>query len=321
MVPVMRSLLGPRGSRRKSGPIQHSERAFGPVVRCLIAFAALSLALGSKQRSIECQTLGVRVAEVKLDGPVHDIVWLTGGVVFVITKERTLYRSADDGRTFANVNEQLEDADTEEDSTRNGVLAMHPSDADPARVFFKGGGTVHWVTYNGGRTFHAIRPRLRLHEVKLHRTDPEAILATKLSDVCSGLSTSGFCYQSLYISYNFGTTWKEVVQYVQQFAWGPRDETVVYSAFGAGAEGHQFLQDTKNLNVYRSADMFHTTEHIRMVVRRGVGFKVSKSGVHSRLIPPVHTARTLLQCLPASELQASACSRGRWTVGICGSWW
>ncbi|KAJ1474239.1 hypothetical protein T484DRAFT_1833146, partial [Baffinella frigidus] len=114
-----------------------------PGVLALVALMLLS-AGGAEAGSDVCQALGVRVTEVKLDGPVQDIVWLTGGVVLIITKEHTLYRSADDGRTFANVNEQLEDSETEESAVRNGVLAMHPSDADPHRVFFKGGGKVHW---------------------------------------------------------------------------------------------------------------------------------------------------------------------------------
>ncbi|KAJ1474240.1 hypothetical protein T484DRAFT_1833147, partial [Baffinella frigidus] len=109
-----------------------------------------------------------------------------------------------------------------------------------------------------------------LHEVKLHATEPDAVLATKLSDVCLGLSTSGFCFQSLYVSYDFGRHWKEVVQYVQQFAWGPHSSTVVYR-----------IMPQLDLNVYRSSDMFRKGgEHMRMVVKRGVGFKVSKSGVY-----------------------------------------
>lgn len=67
-----------------------------PGVLALVALMLLS-AGGAEAGSDVCQALGVRVTEVKLDGPVQDIVWLTGGVVLIITKEHTLYRSADDG--------------------------------------------------------------------------------------------------------------------------------------------------------------------------------------------------------------------------------
>jgi len=68
-------------------------------VLVLVALMLLS-AGGTEAESEVCQALGVRVTEVKLDGPVQDIVWLTGGVAFIITKEHTLYRSADDGYTL-----------------------------------------------------------------------------------------------------------------------------------------------------------------------------------------------------------------------------
>ena len=67
-----------------------------PGVLMLVALTLLSA--GGTEAEV-CQALGVRVAEVELDGPVQDIVWLTGGVAFIITKEHTLYRSADDGYT------------------------------------------------------------------------------------------------------------------------------------------------------------------------------------------------------------------------------
>ena len=67
-----------------------------PGVLVLVALMLLS-AGGTEAESEVCQALGIRVTEVKLDGPVQDIVWLTGGVAFIITKEHTLYRSADDG--------------------------------------------------------------------------------------------------------------------------------------------------------------------------------------------------------------------------------
>ena len=55
---------------------------------------------------------------------------------------------------------------------------MFPSDADPRRVFIKGGGKVHWVTTDGGRAFHVRRMGIALGDVKMHRSNPECILGT-----------------------------------------------------------------------------------------------------------------------------------------------
>ena len=205
----------------------------------------------SSETSLPCQRLGLRVSRVGLDAAVKDIVWLTGQVVLVITNKRTLYRSADDGRTFESVMDQLEDSETEAAPYKNGVMGLFPSDADPRRVFIKGGGKVHWVTADGGKTFHVRRMGMAIGEVKMHKTRPDCMLTSRLSDRCLGVSSEGFCYNSLLVSHDFGREWKEPVKYVQQFDWGPHDATVVYSAY-AEAQGHQFLQDAGRLNVYRS---------------------------------------------------------------------
>ena len=245
-----------------------------------VCLGALVLVDADVEKSaVSCQRLGLRVSRVELDSAVKDIVWLTGQVVFIITKKNTLYRSADDGRTFTSVMDQLEDSETQEAPLKNGVMGMFPSDADAKVVFIKGGGKVHWVTSDGGKSFHVRRAGIAMGDVKMHKTLASKILASRLSDRCLGLSTTGFCYNSLYVSYDLGKTWKESVKYVQQFDWGPHDSTVVYTAFEK-ADGHQFLQDTGTLNVYRSTDMLRTESNTRLVVRKGVGFKVSKSGVY-----------------------------------------
>jgi len=53
--------------------------------------------------------------------------------------------------------DQLEDSETEEAPYKNGVMGMFPSDADSKRVFIKGGGKVHWVSYDSGQSFHTRR--------------------------------------------------------------------------------------------------------------------------------------------------------------------
>ena len=63
----------------------------------------------------------------------------------------------------------------------------------------------------------------------------------------------GLCFQQLYVSRDFGASWAPVVDFVQQYDWGPGDDTVVYSAFDSadGEGGHQFLRNPSSLNLYR----------------------------------------------------------------------
>lgn len=48
---------------------------------------------------------------------------------------------------------------------------------------------------------------------------------------------------ALYISYNFGASWTEAVKFVAQYDWGPRDKTVIYSAYdkSQATEGHRLV--------------------------------------------------------------------------------
>ena len=45
---------------------------------------------------------------------------------------------------------------------------------------------MHWVTYNGGSTFHVRRPNMILSGIKMHPHQPDCILASRLNDRCLG---------------------------------------------------------------------------------------------------------------------------------------
>ncbi len=79
-----------------------------------------------------------QVIIIALHHCMQDIIWLENEIVFVLTRDRTLYRSDTDGRSFENVMGMLEDSSVEEPPFENGVAAMYPSDADSGRVFFQG---------------------------------------------------------------------------------------------------------------------------------------------------------------------------------------
>ncbi len=47
---------------------------------------------------------------------------------------------------------------------------------------------MHWVTTNGGKTFHVRRPKMILSGIKMHPHLPDCILASRLNDRCLGTS-------------------------------------------------------------------------------------------------------------------------------------
>jgi len=60
---------------------------------------------------------------------------------------------------------------------------------------------------------------MAIGDVKMHPSHPNCILSSRLSDRCLGVTSIGFCYNSLYVSYDFGTSWKLAVSYVQVCVW------------------------------------------------------------------------------------------------------
>eukprot|EP00284_Hemiselmis_tepida_P009075 CAMPEP_0174928778 /NCGR_PEP_ID=MMETSP1355-20121228/25968_1 /TAXON_ID=464990 /ORGANISM="Hemiselmis tepida, Strain CCMP443" /LENGTH=201 /DNA_ID=CAMNT_0016174955 /DNA_START=11 /DNA_END=613 /DNA_ORIENTATION=- len=182
---------------------------------------------------IDCRSIGLRVAEVYMDGPIKDIVWLEGKVVFALTTKRTLYRSSDDGRKFTNVMSMLQDSDTSDPPFHAGVEAMYPSDADSKRLFFQGAGKTHWVTYDRGESFIRRKLRMPLGGVKMHKTRGDYLLASRMRDRCYAPARAGECDVDLLVSYDFGSSFRRAVRRVSQYDWGPSENTVIYSAFPA----------------------------------------------------------------------------------------
>lgn len=89
----------------------------------------------------------------------------------------------------------------------------------PAQLFFVGVGEVSWATTDGGRTYTLVSNKMPLHEVKLHPTDANLILASSMSKKCHSGEATGFCYKNLFASQDFGATWKFLTHYVVQFDW------------------------------------------------------------------------------------------------------
>merc|ERR1719460_1137147 len=91
----------------------------------------------------------VTVYEYKIDSPVSDIQWVGSEkkTVFVRSNKNFVYRSANEGRSWERQNWKMEKTVDEE---KSGILSFHVSPADTNKIFFRGTGKQHWLTYDRG---------------------------------------------------------------------------------------------------------------------------------------------------------------------------
>ena len=112
-----------------------------------------------------------------------------------------------------------------------GVVNIHWHPSKPERVLFQGRDQYHWVSEDGGESFTSVSaPGNTLgltQEMKIHPTNPKWILAKAERDSCWPDFAAPDCTADLWISKDFGATWKNLTEAskgkvagVRDFEWG-----------------------------------------------------------------------------------------------------
>lgn len=163
----------------------------------------------------------VGVTEFIMEGEVEDIQWVgpRRRTVLVLTTANNLYRSSDEGKTWLNVVTSLKAFGTNKPAKTPKVKKLVVSPVDPNCVFVVGQGINHWVTRNAGRTFEPVNSIVKFHDVIMHPTNKESVLASSMAAKCHDTQANGVCYKSVYATDNFGKTWIKATDYVVQFDW------------------------------------------------------------------------------------------------------
>lgn len=119
-----------------------------------------------------------------------------------------VYRSKDEGKTWEKQNWKMEKASAEEDgahlcqrrtprpfalptrahrcapgraSGKSGILSLHVSPVDSTKIFFRGAGKQHWVTFDQGDHYMPLDTSFTIKELKMHPTESGARARTCLS--------------------------------------------------------------------------------------------------------------------------------------------
>eukprot|EP00938_MAST-03A_sp_MAST-3A-sp1_P006763 g6763.t1 len=219
----------------------------------------------------------IAVTEKTIKGEVLDMLWVGKDekTVYILTDKNILYRSTDEGKSWSDEMSRLKRSDS-----TGGVVSMELSGADKNRLVFLSDGRVHWATSDAGRTYKQITDTYRFHEVKLHPKDGNMMLTCVLSDKCHDSSESGYCYKKLYVSKDFGKSWKFLTDYIVQFDWahnlqrGQADKlpkvSVMASEFKSKRGDQRFGYWDRNIDFVISNDLWESKP--RVLVPRGNRF-------------------------------------------------
>ena len=130
--------------------------------------------------------------------------------VFVRSTLGSIYRSIDDGMNWVSQRDKMAADDEEPYKTR--IQQMIFSQADAKYAVMKGYSENVWFTKDQGDTYQKHEFGVMM-DIKLHSRRPEWVLATKFE----GSFPDRFL--SLYVSVDFGKSWKKLVTHVYQFEW------------------------------------------------------------------------------------------------------
>jgi hypothetical protein len=216
----------------------------------------------------------VIVTEKVISGEVDDLQWSKDGkVVFLLSDTNALYRSDDEGATWANQAEALRAVAGAEATDKSlGVKKIVISEKDDNFVIFVGTGANHFATKDGGKTYAKVNSKLPFHDIILHPTDTSLVLGSAMSKKCRSPEAEGLCYKNLYGSRDFGATWTFLTNYVVQFDWAhslgrgqaakgniPVD-SIFATVFSKKTGNQKFGYWDADINFVRSDDFFKTNK-------------------------------------------------------------
>ena len=177
-----------------------------------------------------------------IDSTVADMQWVNSSLkdakpnaktVFVRSTLGSIYRSTDDGMNWVSQRDKMASDDDEPYKTR--IQQMMFSKADAKYALMKGYSENIWFTKDQGNTYkkHAFGVMM---DIKLHTRQPEWVLATKFEGSFPDR------YLSLFLSVDFGASWKKLVTHVYQFEWVriPPSAMAMYSAHMAVCRRYEY---------------------------------------------------------------------------------
>ncbi len=194
-----------------------------------------------------------------------DIQWAGKNTVFILTFDGRCYRSGNGGKSWEDQHASMNAGDIR-------IRQMRVSPSDPATIFFLGEHGQHVATRDAGLTYYPVL--FPLIEIRLHPSQPW-LLSSVMTPACGRAphpsdeaiySALRFreraranCYKQLFLSQDFGKTWRHLYNYVVQYDWAPKAPIHASSAAAAAAAAAAARAGKKGSG--KTLDIIYATVH------------------------------------------------------------
>lgn len=215
-----------------------------------------------------------------IDSPVADMQWVNSSLkdakpnaktVFVRSNLGSIYRSTDDGMNWVSQRDKMAIDDDDSNAYKTRIQQMIFSKADAKYALMKGYSENIWYTKDQGNTYSKHEFGVMM-DIKLNSKQPEWVLATKFEGSFPDR------YLSLFLSVDFGASWKKLASHIYQFEWadpkveGFTDKTIFASIRRPDAPVKPRISDwDPDIDFVVSHDFF---ENNKVVVKHGNRFAV-----------------------------------------------
>jgi len=189
--------------------------------------------------------------------------------VFVRSAMGSIYRSFDDGMNWVSQRDKM--AGDYEEPYKTRIQQMLFSKADARYAVMRGYGEANWFTKDQGDSYYRSEFGV-IADMKLHPKNPEWLLSSQYQGSFPNR------YLSLFLSTDFGRSWKKIASNIYQFEWadptikGFTEKTIMACIRKSDASPKTTFMDwDPNIDFVRTHDFFETSE---IVIAHGNRFAI-----------------------------------------------
>lgn len=146
----------------------------------------------------------------------------TDSVLLILTEEKNIYRSEDQGRSYKLKDEYKLVGKGKEAGKKIGkIFQIEVSPIDPNLVFFLGDRGMNWLSEDCGASFKPLNNGRKIHDFVFHPTERGTALASIYTE-CEDFEEEEDCeiYKELYYTKDLGSHWDFLTDHAVQFDWG-----------------------------------------------------------------------------------------------------